>query len=242
LKHCVLLPFLLLVVLLPGVSPAAADQGVSYLVASPSQGHSGDTFYLSGVNLEPNQQLYILMTCPLWSDPSVAKYHNEVLLAQPPNGPMTDAQGDFAGFKVKALQLSHLTHSGCYLYETAGGYSGYGPEIPGQYAILPGKLNRCATSICNTVLSSLPVSARAGSYERVSIHQGAWPGAKVDVTVSYHGLPLQHIRGSLDVRGNLTIRIRIPEQAGSRSLAHVWATLWLGRFRGTTKASAFRVQ
>ena len=255
-KRCVLLPFLVLLWLLPQAPPLHADVSISYLIASPAEGHPGDTFYLSGVNLTPKAQLYVYMTCPIWSDPNVYKYGNAGWLAQPPSdsqplliAPHTDGNGDFSGLKVQAIKLNHLSGSICYIYETIGGTglkgvgTGFGPDIPATYYIhVSGKLNRCDISICGTTLRSTPDRSTHGSYENISVHQSAWPGAHVSLNVSIQGMSTRHVHGVLDVHGNLRLRVRMPTGAGSHTTAHVWATLSLGRFKGSTKPTAFAVR
>src|SRR5689334_7910481 len=78
-----------------------ADAPMSYLVVTPSQGHSGDTFYISGAGFPPRTHLYIIMACPSLFDNSARVYGNYKVQL---DGPTTDNNGQFLAYPFQAVQ------------------------------------------------------------------------------------------------------------------------------------------
>jgi hypothetical protein len=235
------LPLILLIPLLSSVpSPQASADGVSALFASPSEGHAGDVIWLSGTGLKPFQQYYIFMGCPNWHDPTVFVNDNYRHMI----GPVTDANGEFVRFPMRAFQLSHANGFGCYIYSATNTDTGFGPDIPAQYTIVPHgiRLHACAVQICGSVSMSSK-SARSGRYETFTIATWHWAGVSVDMTVSFNlkGVPTIRWSGYTDWHGIKSVRIRIPATSARAVTASVSASFHLGHTTGRATPVIFTV-
>lgn len=226
-----LIPTLCASMFLPVRTLAQAD-GFSVLILSPQQGHSGDTIYLSGSGLEPRQHLYVMMACPNWYDKSLSTYNNGVIQW---NGPTTDAHGQFRAFPFQVLTLHHFRSAGCTMY-IRDGANPYGPRFPPTFLILPPDQPAppCWRQICVHVKSS-PVRVRSGLVESVVVrsYPGAWPGARVDLSVSAAGVKptLRHL--SLDLNGYAHVEFPITAQGTQPTVASVKVRMHLGAWGGS---------
>lgn len=229
-----LLLFLVPFVALPGEAAAGPVlDSVSALRVSPQSGHPGDIFYLSGSGLTPNVQLYLFMACPVWYASTVQQYGNEWYT---PNGPKTDANGNFVAYPIRAIVLHHLPEgSNCTIYSTAGSRApsneAFGPDIPAIYHIYPAgvRLSRCDRQICGTVVARLK-HARSGYMQ--SIYVTGWPGARVTLTVTYPAMAPITATVRLDYKGAGTYQMRVPAGAVKPAHAHVSAIFRMGRVQG----------
>lgn len=233
----VALPALVASVLVHPQSISRADVS-SILIASPFEGHSGDTIYLSGAGLDPKQHLYVMMACPNWHDPSVFRYGN---IKFEPSGPTTDGRGEFTAFPFQVLTLRGIPSLGCQIYVQYG-QNPYGPDFPAQFTILGARAHahRCALQICVHIKTS-PVRVRSGFTEYINIAHdktGPWPGAQADVMIVYPDGKTQRSQVILNIKGDAVARLRIDAHYAQTVPANVvvrvhmggMAGRWTGRF------------
>jgi hypothetical protein len=224
-----------LALLIPWLSSApvptlAADNSV--LSASPYMGHSGDVIWLSGSGLLPERQYELVMACPIWFDHNVYSWGN---LMSVTNGPVTDENGRFTRFRMRALILHHLPSSSCFIYSALPEENGLGPNQPAQYYIAAQgtKLPACVTHICGTVNLSTK-AARAGHLAALDIVSSHWGGAFATVTISFKGTKPLRIKTSLDWAGRRHVTVHVPPQVSHISTANVSVAFHLGQTRGRT--------
>jgi hypothetical protein len=207
-----------------------AQAAISVLIARPTEGHSGDPFYVAGYGFRPNRQLAITMACPNYWDWRVHLYGN---IERVP-GPRTNAQGEFTRFKFTALNLRHDLASGCTIWADDG-VNPWGPDVPGLYTILrPNqRLASCDRRICGSV-AARPFRVRAGFPEH--LHIAAWPGATATISIAYPGgRPLQR-QVTLDVRGTGTLRLPVTSQIEQTTKVKVRVRFHLGQASGRAAA------
>jgi hypothetical protein len=209
----------------------AYDPQHSGLRVFPYEGRPGSTLYVSGYGLQPNTRLFIMLACPHFE---VAQPGN-LFIFPPKSGPMTDAQGQFSAWKLKAPKLSHVTSSGCAVYAEDGVQGFYGPAQLGSYYIL-GPQDRvlpCDKRICITLTPS-PKRVKSGRVENVDV-QG-WAGARADVTVTYPGYPPVVETVKLDWNGSGRVRVPVPSGMQDTSHVRITAHCRLGKATGDRRA------
>jgi hypothetical protein len=216
------------ILLAPKTDVMAAN---SVLLAWPSEGHSGDPIYLSGMGLTPRSQLTILMACPSWYSPHVTDYGNEKLQI----GPVTDGSGNFKAFRLEPFQLHVLSSSVCRIYSSDQNRP-FGPDIPAFYDIQPTgqPLKPCSVRICARARAR-PNRVRAGFYETVNVLDG-WPGARADVTVTIPGQKAIKLTNPLDIHGQAHLRFPINTAPAASTKATIQVRCRLGPYLGQTKA------
>lgn len=221
----------------PAPPPPPPPSGVSYLQASPYEGHVGDTIRVSGANLTPFTQYSLFMTCPAYTDPTVYQWGNVVYIA---HGPITDAHGNFVRFQMTAITLHRLSSSPCYIYAEIAGQGGGNPNIPASYFAYPpgAKLSKCATQICGQVTIS-PSPPRSGHIETLQLTTEHFAGAFADITITFsNGKPMRITR-VMDPEGKRYVRVRIPAGVPRITKEQVTVRFHVGRFTGTTKTTQF---
>jgi hypothetical protein len=203
-------------------APAHATVAVSVLRATPYEGHAGDVIDLSGAGFQPHIHLYVMMACPNWYAPHVADYGN-ILMIPGDQGPVTDANGEFAGYLFHALQLHHAVRgeSGCEIY-TSDGNEPFGPDVPAPYTVLSPSTHvskPCVVHMCVSVRPS-PRAVRAGLVETLALK--GWPGAQAQVSVSFPGnKPFFQAGRTLNWSGEASIRFRVTATVGGLTRADV---------------------
>jgi hypothetical protein len=209
----------------------AYDELHSGLRVFPYEGRPGSTLYVSGYGLNPNTRLYIMVACPNFQ---VAQPGN-LLIIPPKLGPMTDAQGQFSGWRMKAPKLTHVTSSGCAVYAEDGVQGFYGPSQLGSYYVL-GPQDRvlpCDKRICVTLTPS-PKRVKSGRVESVDVQ--AWAGAHADVTVRYPGYPPVEETIKLDWNGSGRVRVPVPKDMQDTSHVRITVHCRLGQTTGDRRA------
>jgi len=212
--------------------PSPSKQGAvnGALKATPSHGHSGDILYISGGEFPPHTHLLLLMGCPNWFVGTIHKpVPNSLLYGV---GPTTDANGEFSGYRIRALKLQNLSFSACLIY-TQLGANPFGPEIPASYFIEPRgqALGHCDTHVCAKVVPS-PRHIRSGLVEHIAIEQG-WPGATADISIAYPGGAAHHLKSqTLNWEGNADVTDRVPAPLGGAHRAQVKVSFHFARTAG----------
>jgi len=213
----------------------------SILLATPSLGHRGDLFRLSGAHLPPLTRLSIMMACPNWFFAARERYGNTWFSGN--QGPRTDAAGQFIGYPVRALALQHLSHAGCHIYAEFDN-NPFGPDVPASYDIVSRKahLGYWDTHV-RAEIRSWPAHVRPGLREHIAVHY--WPGARVVLSVSFPGTHLvSHQTLTLDWSGSVVTHVdvpaHLPQALNMRALVHVEAHYAPNRASGTA-SSQFRV-
>jgi hypothetical protein len=232
-----------LILLLPLLSSAPARQASadvnSSLFAFPSEGHSGNTLWLSGSGLQPLAQYIIFMGCPNWFDPTVVPDQNYIHFV----GPTTDANGQFIREPIQVLQLHHKSSSGCIVYAAQATDTGFGPNVPAIYSIVPHsqQLPKCAVQICGSVTTA-PNPARAGQLEALVVH--GWGGATANMTIDFGGRGVKPLHKSfvLYASGSRPISVRIPSQATKVTTASISVSFHLSHVTGTAKQVDFTIE
>ena len=214
-------------------SPTRAANGTAETIQMvPQRGYSGGLIDLSGTGFKPYTQLILFMACPNYLDPSVYQDKNYVHRF----GPTTDADGNFAGFLFRAPTLRHRSPPiGCQLYVIIPD-EGPGFAAPtALYGILPRsvRLKTCQISMCTKVLAT-PKRVRAGLRERIKVH--AWPGARVDVTLSYPKRDVHHVN-HLDWQGNYALSVTVPGTVPDRTSVKVTVHAQLGKMQSTQRGN-----
>jgi hypothetical protein len=218
------------------VTPEVKAHADSYsvLIASPSGGHSGDTIYIAGSGLQPHHRYpYLLMACPNWAE---SQYNNGSETAP---GPTTDNAGQFKGFPFLVPALHHFKGLGCQIYIKDGG-NAYGPSFPGTYTIYPSDANvpGCLKHICIGV-NAVPKRVHSGFAETVEVRSKptVWPGAVVDVRISYPGVSIPRRRLALNFSGVARTQFKVTARTAQPVLARVSARASLGGWGGNGTGS-----
>lgn len=233
------LPILILSWYLEPGRAVAQPAVLSYLQVSPYEGHPGDPVFVMGAGLPPNSKELLTMACPDAGDAGP----NYVSIG----GPTTDAHGRFVGFnKLHAVTPPNLAAPlHCLVYASVGA-SDFGPDIKGQYIVLPPRqrANTCAINICRIKVVTSPVRVRFGVLERIAIHDAGWPGAVASILLHYTGGKQEVRRVRLNYQGaaflRLPIRVRVKPHVKPLKVA-VRVRLQLGTMRGGGGSSFFVV-
>lgn len=209
----------------------AANAAVAVVRATPFQGHEGDPIDLSGSGLPPHRQINFLMACPSWHGDNVYDYKNFTLR----EGPITDGKGEFAGYLLSAIHLHHVSPPmGCQIYASVPAENvPFFPGItPATYEIRESsaRLSRCSRALCLNKVTAAPQRVRAGYQERIWVK--GWPGATVDVTLSYPTHDVHH-RHPLDWNGEYEFVDTVPEQLSDQTRVKITVRAWLGRMEDT---------
>lgn len=212
--------------------PALAQNAV--LRVDPFEGHSGATVFVSGSGFEPLTQLNLLIACPSWDNPTAAALNNVDL----ETGPVTDANGDFAGWPFPNFRLHGVQQSLCRVYANYV-HAFNVSDFPAYYTIVAPHVRLPARArLIEGTVKVHPKQVKSGLQERINITNG-WGGAVAAYSVTYpHLTPVSgHVR--LDSNGSKSFRIKVPvgHQPG---LARVKVHFSLGQTRGATSA-AFRI-
>lgn len=209
----------------------AFDELHSGLRVFPYEGRPGATLYVSGYGLKPNTRLFIMFACPNFQ---VAQLGN-LFIIPPKQGPLTDAQGQFSGWKMKAPRLTHVTSSGCTVYAQDGVGDHYGPAQLGSYYVLGPQdhILPCDKRICLNLTPS-PKRVKSGRIENVDV-QG-WAGARADVTVTFPGYPPVVETVKLDWNGSGRVRVPVPKAMQDTSHVRITAHCRLGQVTGDRRA------
>ena len=157
------------------------------LRVEPNQVHFGDTIVVGGTGYEPGAREYFMVACPsLMSGlgyPYIGPMGNHV---QQENAWRTDSRGQFAGW---FLPIVPAVVMGSKLPVTCKVYASYrnnwvGTNSPGTFTILPpsAPLDRCSQRMCVSAHLD-PPRVHPGMMGTLSV--SSWPGAQVDVTVTY---------------------------------------------------------
>lgn len=226
-------------VLAPPANRVIGGTAVTVIKAVPYEGHSGGLIDLSGSGFKPHRQLLIFMACPSWIDPTVYQYHNFVHIY----GPTTDAQGEFAGFLFHAPVVSHVAPTiGCQIYVSvpADNQLFAVGVVPATYYIKPAKykLLPCERAMCVKKVAAAPTRVRAGLTERIRVE--GWPGARVDLVLSYANNREVHHTQHLDWRGSYTFTETVPQTSPGDTAVKITVRARLGRMQDT-KYGAFTV-
>lgn len=206
--------------MLPSQSMA---RSVAHLIVSPSMGHAGDALYLSGAGYTPHWRLSILLACPDF----VALNGSESA-----EGPTTDANGRFSGFRFRAFTPRKF--GSCRVY--AGTEARNLARAPSQpYTILPHSrtLPRCVLAMCLHLKAQL-IRLRTGAQANIVV--AGWPGARVAITISDPAGPAVHRSMTLDWRGTRTVRLMVAPGLQRASKDRVSVSARLGAVTGTATA------
>jgi hypothetical protein len=228
----------------PPIPVVKVQPGTKVFRVTPSQAHAGDMLYLSGAGFKPGIRLALTVFCPDWSVGEAYLNNNYDRISQA-RGPVTDANGEFVNYRLRALHLHKIRSSLCTVYTALqDNLSPYGPDFPGLYFIqAPGvRLPRCERQICAHV-SAAPKQVKSGRYESISIgpritrnptkSETSWPGALADITVTYPGAKPQHVVKKLNWNGVAEVRIRVPSGMTQTAVARVQVHFRAGPISGS---------
>ncbi len=191
------------------------------LIAVPSEGHPGDTIYLSGSGFDPSAKLYITLACPDW-------YHNPYGNIEVLYGARTDEHGRFLAYRaLRAMALIGVRSSLCQVYASdrsnpfavSAPYAIRAPDEP---------LSKCARQICVTATAHV-----AGSHLNMTVH--GWPGAKVQVKITYPDGRVQHATTRLDWLGNRLLRVPLAERVTHQALPRFFVKASMDRAQGSVQ-------
>lgn len=224
-------------VLMAPWSSASGSSAVAVMRVTPYQGHSGDLVDLSGSGFLPRVQMYVMMACPNAADPFMYAHRNFV---GPLLGPITDANGEFAGFLFRAPKLAGIPNAGCTVYEVDPQHNqpfGAPGAIPGVYTIVrPGvKLARCQRTLCVTKVVAAPRRIRAGLKEHIMVK--GWPGARVDTVFTYPSKQPEHHVAHLDWTGTYSLTETVPSALPNQMSVRVTVHASLGKMTDTRQGS-----
>ena len=200
---------------------ARAQAPVPVLIAEPTEGHTGDTVFLSGSGFPPGAQPSIALACPDWSN----NPHGNISLIA---GPVADARGRFVAFAaLRAMTLVGVQSSPCHIYAS------YGINPLGPYALYTIKapeeqLDQCARVICvkaDAVLSG----------SKVKITVTGWPGARTVIKITYPSGKVQKLKMQLSWKGQGLLRATVEERVTSGSPAHYQVQASLNHISGIAK-------
>jgi hypothetical protein len=215
----------------PQGARGASSSGLSVLMVTPHEGHSGSLVDLSGYGLPAHRRLGVIMACPSFTDADAYDYQNIESIP----GPMTDGRGQFAGFLFHAVKLHHVPQSGCqiYLSDPNDMVPLANDIIPTYYILAPGKrpAAACDRALCVSVQAH-PVRVRTGLRERIAVK--TWPGATVSVRVSYPWGKQTAVKRRADPWGNVSLSQQIQRQVTSDTPVKVTASVKLGPQHGAS--------
>lgn len=217
----------------------AQASDITILLAWPTEGHNGDTFYLSGHGYLPRTQLTFLVACPNFFH---ANNGNWELY----DGPTTNNHGDFAGYPIVGFRLQHgVTSSPCTVYAN---YALQGPTQNGGGTIavckhcalynITDKPLRARDRFITGKARATPQQIHAGLNEMIQV-TGGWGGATAQVVVRFpherrHATTAFHLDWSGQGEGKLLIDGSLARQPG---LASVSVAFSLGDKHGKASTS-----
>jgi hypothetical protein len=118
-----------LLVLIPGVA-LARNHTQSYVFVLPHKGKPGSAFYVRGAGFRPGAHVVLTMACPNALHADQGRYETVP-------GPIINAHGRFAHFRMHAFTPSTLTAPiTCTVYASVP-RSMFGPDIKGHYLLIP---------------------------------------------------------------------------------------------------------
>jgi hypothetical protein len=175
------------------------------------------------------------MPCPNYKDPNWYSRGNFVWIP----GPTTDSQGNFAGFLYRAPHLTGMASSKCQVYmaviEDRKDFAAVG-----SYKIVARDqtLRRCERSLCVQSVIAAPKRVRAGLKEHIDV--SGWPGARIDVVLSYPNKSDEHHIQHLDWQGRYSLTETVPAATADQTSVRITVRASLGQMRDT-RLSGFTV-